>query len=143
MIDSPSLLITDDDRAFRESLRSVFEPRGFRTLLAADGVEALKIVEREPVHVVLLDLQMPRLGGLETARQVQRIKRPLPCILISGAIEEEGLYREAREAELFFSILCKPVDLRDVTSSVREALRITYDWPGRSSGPSSEWPRVR
>ncbi|HEX4148772.1 MAG TPA: response regulator, partial [Pirellulales bacterium] len=56
-----SILITDDDPSFRETLRSVFEPRGFRTLLAGDGEEALRIVERDEIHLVLLDMHMPRL----------------------------------------------------------------------------------
>ena len=45
MIESPSLLITDDDSAFRETLRGVFEPEGYRTLLAGDGEEALRTEE--------------------------------------------------------------------------------------------------
>ena len=45
-IETPSLLITDDDPGFRETLRVVFQPRGFRTLLASDGEEALKIVHQ-------------------------------------------------------------------------------------------------
>ena len=44
LVTPPSLLITDDDSDFRETLRGVFEPRGFRTLLAGDGEEALEIV---------------------------------------------------------------------------------------------------
>ena len=68
LIETPSLLITDDDPGFRETLRVVFEPRGFRTLLAGDGEEALQIVHQEQVHVVLLDVHMPKLTGLETLR---------------------------------------------------------------------------
>ena len=45
--ETPSLLITDDDPGFRETLRVIFEPKGFRTLLAGDGDEALKIVHNE------------------------------------------------------------------------------------------------
>ena len=44
LVETPSLLITDDDPAYRETLQVVFEPRGFRTLLAGDGEEALDIV---------------------------------------------------------------------------------------------------
>ena len=68
---TPSLLITDDDRAFRETLREVFEPRGFHTITAADGNEALSIVHKTDVHLVLLDLQMPGITGIEAARRVK------------------------------------------------------------------------
>ena len=66
LVDTPSILITDDDHAFRETVKGMLEPRGFRALTAADGEEALKIVGAEPVHLLLLDMHMPRLTGLET-----------------------------------------------------------------------------
>ena len=55
---TPCLLITDDDRAFRETLREVFEPRGFRTFMAADGQQAVSIVRQNDVHLVLMDLAL-------------------------------------------------------------------------------------
>ncbi|HEX4591244.1 MAG TPA: response regulator, partial [Gemmataceae bacterium] len=59
-----SILITDDDRDSRETLRDIVAPEGYRTILAASGEEALEIFHDEPVHVVLLDMHMPRLTGL-------------------------------------------------------------------------------
>ena len=126
----PSLLITDDDRDFRETLRGVFEPRGFRTLLAGNGQEALDIVQREPVHLMLLDMHMPRLTGLETIRRVKALGSVLPCILISGDLDEQ-IIEEARAAEAF-SVLSKPVSFSEITGIVDAALRVAYDWPGSS-----------
>ncbi len=60
---SPTLLITDDDRDFRETLQNVFEPRGFRTLLAGDGKEALDVVQSQDVH--LLDHYRAHIIGAE------------------------------------------------------------------------------
>ena len=68
---TPSLLITDDDADFRETLGDIFERRGFRILLAPDGEEALQIAVREPVHLLVTDLHMPRLSGLETIRRMR------------------------------------------------------------------------
>ena len=59
----PSILITDDDQDFRETLAEVLEPRGFRTLLAGDGPQALEIVRKEQVHVLVLDMHLPKLTG--------------------------------------------------------------------------------
>ena len=70
----PSLLISDDDLSFRETLESVFAPRGFRILLAGDGEEALHIVRTQEVHLALLDMHMPKLTGLETLRLVKQFK---------------------------------------------------------------------
>ena len=81
---TPNLLITDDDLGFRETLRGVLEPHGFRTFMASDGEEALAVVRREEVHLVLLDMHMPRLTGLETLRLLKQIKVMLPCIILVG-----------------------------------------------------------
>ncbi len=128
LLEPPSLLITDDDRGFRETLRVVFEPQGFRTLLAEDGEEALQIVRSQEVHLVLLDMHMPKLTGLETLRLLKQFRAMLPCILLSAQLDE-FLIEQARLAEAF-SVLSKPVTLGQLTGTVRQALRWTYDWRG-------------
>lgn len=130
-LESPSILITDDDRDFRETLRGVFEPRGFRTLLASDGAEAVEIVRCESVHLVLLDMHMPRLTGLETIRQVKLLKACLPCILVSAGLDA-GLTEEALRADAF-GVLRKPVSFLEITSVVQRAMQVTYDWSMPSS----------
>ena len=123
----PSILITDDDLGFRETLRGVFEPQGFRTFLAGDGIEALQIVRSRNVHLLLLDMHMPKLTGLETLRQVKQLNARLPCILLSADADEE-LVRQAQLAQAF-SVLAKPVSRGAITQVVRMAMRTTYDWP--------------
>jgi CheY-like chemotaxis protein len=128
MVKSPSLLITDDDPDFRETLDGVFAPRGFRTLLAGDGEEALRIVRTQEVHLVLLDMHMPKLTGLETLRQVKQIKALMPCILLSAQWDDR-LIEQARSAQAFL-ILPKPITLNEITGAVRQALERTYHWHG-------------
>ena len=112
ILEVPSMLITDDDRDFRETLRGVFETRGFRTLLAEDGAEAIEIVRREQIHVALLDMNMPRLTGLETIRRVKQVHAIVPCILISAELDED-LAEEAKEVDAFSS-LAKPISLSEL-----------------------------
>ena len=126
--ETPSLLITDDDPGFRETLRVIFEPKGFRTLLAGDGDEALKIVRNEQVHVVLLDMHMPRLTGLETLRLLKEFRAMLPCILLSAQLDER-IVEQAQRAHAY-SVLSKTVTLRQITSIVFQALQRTYAWQG-------------
>ena len=128
-IEAPSLLITDDDRAFRETLQGVFAPRGYRTLLAGDGEEALSIVRRQEVHLLLLDMHMPKLTGLETLRRIKRFKSILPCILLSAHLDDLVI-EQARLAQAF-SVLAKPVTMSQITRVVRQALERTYNWTGR------------
>ena len=122
----PSILITDDDQAFRETLHEVFAPRGFRTLLAEDGQEALDVLKTETVHLMLLDMHMPRLTGLDTIRRVRVEFGALPWILMSAKLDEQ-LRTEAEEADAC-SVLPKPVSFRDITLAVQSALQRAYGW---------------
>ena len=123
---APSILITDDDLAFRETLKYVFEPHGFRTLTAGDGEEAVEIVRREEVHVVLLDMHMPKLTGLETIPRLKQFQALLPCILMSANLDER-MVEQARIVRAY-SVLAKPVSRREITGIVRLALERTYNW---------------
>jgi two-component system chemotaxis response regulator CheY len=119
-----SILIADDDRGSRETLREIVEPEGFRTWLASSGEEALEIVRGEPVHLALLDMHMPRLTGLETLQLVRQINALLPCILITGD-SSAGLMREAFRARAY-SVIPKPVSKHVVLYTVVRALVRAY-----------------
>ena len=119
-----SILITDDDRGCREALRDIFQPEGFRTLLASSGEEAIDIVHDEPVHLALFDMQMPRLNGLEVLELVRQINALLPAILVT-ADANEGLMRQAFRARVF-SVIPKPVSKNVVLYTVVRALVRAY-----------------
>jgi CheY-like chemotaxis protein len=128
LLETPSLLITDDDPGYRETLRVVFEPRGFRTILAGDGEEALRIVRSQTVHLVLLDMHMPRLTGLETLRLLKEFRAMLPCILLSAQLDDL-IIEQARRAHADF-VLAKTVTIGQITNTVRQSLQRTYAWRG-------------
>jgi CheY-like chemotaxis protein len=106
----------------------VFAPRGYRTLLAGDGEEALSIVRKQEVHLLLLDMHMPKLTGLETLRRIKRFKSILPCILLSAQLDD--LVIEQAKLAQAFSVLAKPVTMSQITRVVRQALERTYNWTG-------------
>jgi CheY-like chemotaxis protein len=133
VIYSPSILITDDDRGFRETLQHVLEPRGYRTLLAGDGLEALAIVREQPIDLLLLDMHMPKLTGLEVLRQVKQWKSQLPCILMSADLDEM-LIQQARLAQAY-SVLAKPISRQRITWTIERAIEFAY--PGRESEPQT------
>lgn len=119
-----SILIADDDDAHRATMREIFAPHGFRTLLAANAREALTKVEFEPVHCVLLDMHMPDLTGLEMLRIVRRRMGWLPCIMIT-ADESQDVRQAAFELEAF-SVLPKPVNRQLVVFTVQRAIDHVY-----------------
>ena len=122
------LLIADDDRDFRESLREVFVRRGFKTQLAADGREAVDIVRSQSgLHLVLLDVHMPRLSGIEALGQIrQLVENTLPCILMSAQFDDQ-IVRQANLLDTA-SLLSKPFTMRDLTGTVEQILRHAYGW---------------
>ena len=118
--ESYSLLITDDDRAFRESLGGIFETEGFHTFLAGSGEEAIDIIRDQQVHLALLDQHMPRLTGLETLRILRQMNALLPVILLTGE-STEHLMREALSAQAF-CVMTKPVSRSIVVHTVHRAI---------------------
>jgi CheY-like chemotaxis protein len=120
-----SILITDDDPACREALRDIVEPEGFRALLASSGEEAVDIVREEHVHLVLLDMHMPRLTGLETIELVRQVNALLPWILVTADASAE-LMRRAFSAHAY-SVIPKPVSKNVVLYTVVRALGRAYD----------------
>jgi CheY-like chemotaxis protein len=124
-LDRPySILITDDDPGSRESLRDIFEPQGFRTLMAESGEEAIDIVKDQDVHLALMDMHLPKLTGLETVEIVRQIKGLLPMILIS-ARNDDQLLRKAMAAHVY-SVLAKPLSKNLVIYVVTRALEKFY-----------------
>ncbi len=126
-IETPSILVTDDDPAFRETVSGMLQPRGFRTFTAACGEEAVQIVSREPVHLLLLDMHMPRLTGLQTVQRIHQVRARLPWVLLSAALDE-AIVEQARLAEVF-SVLPKPVSCADITKTVEQVFSRIYGWP--------------
>lgn len=79
-----SVLVVDDEPTIRDSLRMVLEHEGYRVLEAADGEQALRVVETGHPEAVLLDILMPRLNGLEALRRIRSLTVDLPVLMISG-----------------------------------------------------------
>src|SRR5439155_16898594 len=102
-----SILITDDDKNSRETLRDIIQPEGFQTVTASSGEEAIDIVQGRPIDLVLLDMHMPTLSGLETLRLVRQFHALLPAILVTGD-PSDSLVRQAIQAQ-FYSVIPKPV----------------------------------
>ena len=123
----PHLVISDDDRDLRNSLGGLYTDRGFRTSLAADGIEALEIATQVGVHLLLLDWHMPRMSGWDVYRQLRRQKSQLPCILMSGADASEVLGNTTDDA--YFTFMHKPLNPRRLMEVTWASLHRAYNWP--------------
>ncbi|MCS6866180.1 MAG: response regulator [Gemmataceae bacterium] len=120
-----SVLIADDDRGNREALGEILNAHGFRTVLAADGEEAVELVQVDFVHLVLFDMHMPRLSGLEAFAVIrQTLDRMLPAVLMTADANTD-LIRQAFAAQVY-SVLPKPVSANMVLHTLERALTKAY-----------------
>jgi len=89
--DLPVILIVDDEAGVRRLAGQILQRGGYRALEAADGVEALKILSAPPslIALVLTDVRMPNMNGLELERVVHQRWPGLPVLLMSGEITKE------------------------------------------------------
>lgn len=117
---SAKLLIIDDDDVVRASLAAYLEDSGFSVLQASNGLQGIQMFEQENPDLVVCDLRMPQMGGLELIRQVTAIAPQTPVIVVSGA----GVMSDAVEALRLGAAdyLIKPLeDLAVLEHSVRRA----------------------
>jgi CheY-like chemotaxis protein len=79
-----TLLFADDSRTVREFCREELEHEGYRIVLARDGGEAIYLAQREHPDLVVLDVCMPRIGGLEAVEQIRRFESSVPIIFFTA-----------------------------------------------------------
>ncbi|KKO21015.1 MAG: hypothetical protein DCC43_07245 [Candidatus Brocadia sp.] len=120
-----SLLITDDDESCRDSIKDIFEPKGYTTYLASCGREAIKIARSEEVHLLILDAHLPDYSGLETFKIIKKeISLVIPCIFMSGAITKE-LQIDLISANAY-TLIPKPININILRDSVDQVIAKYY-----------------
>ncbi|MGL4421217.1 MAG: response regulator [Gemmataceae bacterium] len=119
-----SILIADDDTKNRETLADMLRDHGFQTIVAKDGGEAVEIVQVTMIHLVLIDMHMPKLTGLEAVEMVRQMNALLPAILMTADATRE-LIRRAHAAQVY-SVLPKPVNVNIMLHTLTRALVNTY-----------------
>jgi DNA-binding NtrC family response regulator len=119
-----TLLLIDDDALIRESIAVYLSDSGFEVLQADDGPSGIEMVQRQSPDVVLLDLRMPELDGLEVLDRIRQADAELPVIVVTGA----GVLKDAVEALRMgaFDFISKPIiDMALLEHSIRKALERT------------------
>ncbi len=115
-----SVLIVDDEKPLRDFVRRNLEVRGYHVLSATNGLEALAIFERERVDLIILDLMMPHLDGLEVTRRLREVST-VPIIVLSALDEESD---KVRAFDLGADdYLTKPFGVEELLGRVKAVLR--------------------
>ncbi len=120
-MDKANILLIDDENEFVETLAERLEIRGCVSRIARDGETGISMVASESFDVVILDLMMPGLSGLDTLRQIKTIDKALPVIILTG----HGSTKDAMEGMHIgaFDFLMKPLDIKELLEKIQLASR--------------------
>ncbi len=112
------LLIVDDEESIRLLYQQEFMDEGYDVLLASSGEEALEILEKEPVDLVILDIRMKEMSGLEALQHIVKEKKNLPVILCSAY----SSYQDDFSSWLADAYVIKSSDLTELKDEVKRLL---------------------
>jgi two-component system nitrogen regulation response regulator NtrX len=119
---SAHILVVDDEKSIGLALKGILGDEGYEVSLAQDGAEALALVEEDQPDLVLLDIWMPGLDGLEVLERLKRRHPTLPVIMISGHANLEMAVRATRLGA--FDFIEKPLDMDKILLAARNALAL-------------------
>ncbi len=121
---APTLLVVDDNEANRDMLSRRLEKKGYRVLTACDGASALDLIAAQPIDLILLDIEMPGMSGLDVLREVRKTRTGLQLpILMATARTDSADVVEALEAGANDYVV-KPLDFPVVLARVEAQLRL-------------------
>jgi DNA-binding NtrC family response regulator len=116
-----SILIVDDDKAVRENLTKYFSSQ-YITHSASNGREAIRMIgEIGDIEIILSDLEMPSMDGIELLEKIQAVNKNIATIIISGSPEFMSADDVLKKGA--FGYFTKPVDLDNLDSTIRNALK--------------------
>jgi len=115
------ILILEDDLLFAESLEDFLDEEGFKTTLASDGEKALELVYEQPFDLLLLDINVPKLTGLEFLDTLRQNQQNTPAIFITSFKDKESVKKGFLKGADDY--MCKPVDLDELLLRMMALLR--------------------
>jgi DNA-binding response OmpR family regulator len=113
------VLVIDDEERFLETTRKLLERRGIETLTASNGIQAVDIVAAEPVDVVILDVKMPGLDGIEVLKRIKQTSPAAEVIMLTGHVSLESAIDGLKYGACDY--VMKPCDIEDLVARIRAA----------------------
>ncbi|MDD2603819.1 MAG: endopeptidase La [Desulfobacteraceae bacterium] len=114
------VLVVDDEEIARANLEHVFSKEGYQVETAADGIEAMERLRRNPADIVISDLKMSRMDGLQLLGQIREDVPETEVVLVTGYGTVDCAVTALRQGAAHY--LCKPVDIAELKKTVREIL---------------------
>lgn len=114
------ILIIDDEKSIRRTLREILEYENFKVEEAADGLEGLTLVQKEKFDIILCDIKMPKMDGMEALDKFMEANVDAPIIMISGHGNIETAVEAVKKGA--YDFIQKPLDLNRLLVTIRNAL---------------------
>ncbi len=114
-----NILVIDDELGPRESIRMVFKDT-HNVFLAEDGFKGIEILKKENIDVIILDLKMPKINGIETLKKIREIDKDVPVIILTGYGDVEAAKKAIHYGTMEF--LSKPFNVEDIIKIVNRAI---------------------
>ncbi|MGD9732204.1 MAG: response regulator [Desulfamplus sp.] len=127
-IDPKKILVIDDEPSLREGARRILSKMDFEVFLAPKGEDGLDTIDKEPVAIVLLDMKMPGMDGMEVLKRIMALERGILVIVITGyATVETAIEAMQRGAYNFIPKPYQPDQLRIAVSRAREKIELAIE----------------
>jgi len=136
-MEKKTVLFVDDEEKILTSLKRGLLDEPYKTLFASSGKEALEILQRNQVHVIVTDMRMPEMGGLELLKAVKEDYPNVIRMVLSGYTQVSTLLTAINQGEIF-RFITKPWKLEEeFKPAVREAVKY-YDFQNQHNEPAEE-----
>ena len=113
------LLLVDDEERFLVTTKSVLEKRGYQTFVASNGLDAMAILEEKHIDVIILDVKMPGLDGVEVLRRIKQKHALVEVIMLTGHSTTESAVEGLKLGA--FDYIMKPCDVKILLEKVDKA----------------------
>lgn len=133
----PRVLVVDDDRALRHAVGKLLQAEGVSVTTAGDGVEALEKAQKGKFDLLLLDVGLPRLNGLEVLGRVAALPSPPKVVMMTADDTPETILRAVRERA--YAYLMKPMSPREMVELIRNAVAAPTLPPIEVVSASPDW----
>ena len=119
----PCILIVDDEKLLRELIKAFFSDCGYNVIEAEDGVDAFNVMKKNDVDVAIIDMKMPRMGGVELMKRLRETGKKFPFIVITAYSPSEVNDEEYNTVEKEISeFVKKPFHILELEKTVKRVL---------------------
>ncbi|MCM8783687.1 MAG: response regulator [Candidatus Omnitrophica bacterium] len=115
------ILVVDDDPLILETLRDILDLGGFQTILSAEAQEGLALIKRDNIDLVITDIKMPTMSGIEFLRLVKEIDLEIPVVIITGFASLETAIEAIREGA--YDYIIKPFEVEKIIAIIQRAIK--------------------